>query len=111
MVLSGCAAMPPAQIGQTAGTVAGAVIAPGIGAPIGSMIGLVTGLLVQGQIDKVTEKKERKQLGDQLASGPHPPAASEMNASSQGTPTRVWVDESVRDGRMVAGHFDVRYLP
>lgn len=111
MILSGCAAMPPAQIGQTAGTVAGAVLAPGIGAPIGSMIGLVTGLLVQGQIDKVTEKKERKQLGDQLASGPNPPAAPEMSASSQGTPTRVWVDESVRDGRMVAGHFDVRYLP
>ena len=78
------------------------------------MIGLVAGMLVQGQIDKVTEKKERKQLGDQLTSGPNPPAAPEapeMSAPSQGTPTRVWIDESVRDGRMVAGHFDVRYLP
>ena len=106
---AGCAAVPPAQVGQTAGTIAGAALAPGIGAPVGAFIGMVAGMLVQGQVDKATEKRERRELGDQLRTTPA--AAGAEDSGPQGTPVRVWVDETVRQGRMVAGHFDVRYLP
>ena len=106
---SGCAGVQPAQVGQTAGTIAGAVIAPGIGAPVGALVGLLTGLVVQGHMDKVTEKRERKELGETLAAGSSPVA--EQGAPPQGEPTRVWVDETVRDGRLIAGHFDTRNIP
>ena len=106
---AGCAAVPPAQIGQTAGTLAGAAIVPGIGAPIGAVIGAMAGMLVQGQLDKATEKRERKDLGDQLRPGTADPGGGD--AAPQGTPVRVWVDETVREGRLVTGHFDVRSLP
>ena len=106
---AGCAAVPPAQVGQTAGTIAGAAIVPGIGAPIGAFIGAVAGMLVQGQMDKVTEKRERKELGGQLHSSAQPFEAEP--AAPTGSPVRVWVDETVHDGRLVSGHFDVRSLP
>ena len=106
---TGCAAVPPAQVGQTAGTIAGAAIAPGIGAPVGALIGMVAGMLVQGHVDKATETRERRELGDQLRTTPADAGAED--SSLQGTPVRVWVDEAVRQGRLVAGHFDVRYLP
>lgn len=105
---SGCAGMAPAQVGQTAGTIVGAVIAPGIGPPLGALAGLLGGMLVQGEMDKVTEKRERKTLGDQLGSrSPGPP---EETAPSRGVPTRVWVDETVQGGRLIAGHFEARSL-
>ena len=106
---SGCAAIPPAQVGQTAGTIAGAVIAPGIGAPVGALVGLLAGMVFQGEVDKGTEKRERHELGRQLAVGSNP--ASGLEQPPQGQPLRVWVDEMVQDGRLVAGHFDVAYLP
>ena len=106
LLSSGCAGVSPVQVGQTAGTVAGAAIAPGIGAPLGSLVGLMAGLLVQGQVDKVTEQRERRELGDQLASAR--PLPSIEAAQPQGPPTRVWVDETIHDGRQIAGHFDVR---
>ncbi len=108
VLVAGCSSVPPAQVGQAAGTVAGGAIVPGLGAPIGGLIGLVAGLLVQGQIDKATETHERKELGDRLASAPKktPDAAPPV----EGQPIRVWVDETVQDGRLIAGHFDVRYL-
>ena len=109
-VAAGCAAVPPAQVGQTAGTIAGMAIAPGVGAPIGAFIGAVAGMLVQGQVDKVTEKRERTELGAQLKRG-EPAAADEEPAVPTGSPVRVWVDETVHDGRLVSGHFDVRHLP
>ena len=108
-VCAGCAGVPPAQIAQTAGTIAGSAIAPGIGAPIGSLVGLVAGMLVQSQVDKVTEKRERKELGDQMATGSSA-ALPPQEPPPSGTPTRVWVDETMRNGRLVAGHFDVRDL-
>ena len=104
----GCASVPPAQVGQTAGTIAGAAIVPGIGAPIGALIGLLAGMVVQGEVDKATEHRERKELGDQLAV--RSSAASETNVPPQGQPTRVWIDETFKNGRLVAGHFDTRYL-
>ena len=108
VVVSGCAGISPSQVGQTAGTIAGAVLVPGIGAPLGALAGLLAGMVVQGEVDKATEKRERKDLGAELSGGLTPPPD---NASSpQGEPTRVWVDETVRDGRLVAGHFDVRHL-
>jgi len=107
---AGCAAMPPAQVGQTAGTIAGAAIAPGVGAPLGALVGLLAGMVVQGHVDKATEQRERKELGEQLAAGA-PSGLSPTHASTpHGQPTRVWVDEAVEDGRLIAGHFDtIRY--
>ena len=106
---AGCAGVPPAQVAQTAGTIAGSAIVPGIGAPIGSLVGLVAGMLIQGQVDKVTEKRERKELGSQMDAGASAPVLPQ-EAAPPGTPTRVWVDETVQRGRLVAGHFDVREL-
>ena len=112
VLVSGCAGLPPAQVGQTAGTIAGAVIAPGIGAPIGALVGMLAGMVVQGELDKVTEKHERRDLSKELGAGAGAVGGSSPSNSlpPQGTPVRVWVDESVHDGRRVPGHFDVRYL-
>lgn len=107
---SGCAGVSPAQVGQTAGTIAGAAIAPGVGAPFGALVGLLAGMVVQGRVDKATEKRERKELSDQLAVG-EPSPASPRVSSPQGEPTRVWVDETVQDGRLLAGRFETRVLP
>ena len=104
----GCAGISPVQVGQTAGTIAGAAVVPGVGAPIGALIGLLAGMVVQGQVDKATEVHERKDLGEELAAGRSP--TSEKTALPHGTPTRVWVDETVHNGRLIAGHFDVRSL-
>ena len=106
---SGCAGVPPAQVGQTVGTIAGSAILPGIGTTLGALVGLLTGMVVQGEMDKVTEKHERQELSDRLAAGP--PSTSAQDAPPQGESARVWVDETVHDGRMVAGHFDVRPIP
>jgi len=104
LLLSGCAGLSPAQIGQTAGIIAGGAIAPGIGAPVGALVGLLAGMIVQGHVDKVTERHERQTLGQELATGPvaDPPATPPL------AQVRVWVDETVRNGRLVPGHFDVR---
>ncbi len=110
MTLEGCAGTSAIQVGQTAGTIAGALIAPGVGAPVGNVVGLLAGLAVQDQIDKGTERRERQELGQQM-SAPQTPAADETIPSPHAQPTRVWVDEAVRDGRLVHGHFEVRYLP
>jgi len=108
LAVGGCAGVSPSQVGQTAGTVAGAAIAPGLGAPIGALVGLVAGMLVQHEVDKVTERRERQELGDRLARGV---ASGTSEASSaQGVPTRVWVDEEARNGRLIAGHFETRSL-
>ena len=106
LLFSGCAGVSPVQVGQTAGTIAGSAIAPGVGAPLGSLVGLMAGLLVQGQVDKATESRERRELGAQLASAT--PSPSVEAALPQGPPTRVWVDETVHDGRRIDGHFDAR---
>jgi hypothetical protein len=66
-------------------------------------------MVVQGEIDKATETRERQGLGEQLAAGPALASAQETSPP-QGEPTRVWVDEAVEEGRLVAGHFDVRSI-
>ena len=108
LLCAGCAGVSPAQVGQTAGTIAGAAVAPGVGAPIGALVGLLAGMVVQGHVDKVTEKRERKELGDELASGV--PSSGEGSTVLHGEPTRVWVDEAFKDGRLMAGHFEVREI-
>lgn len=109
LAVGGCAGVSPVQVGQTAGTVAGSAIAPGVGAPLGALVGLLTGMVVQGRIDQATEKRERRELGEQLARAPlQSPAAA---APAPGTPTRVWVDETVQEGRLIAGHFETRNIP
>ena len=104
---AGCAGVSPGQVAQTAGTIAGSVIAPGIGAPIGSLVGLIAGLVLQDHMDKVNEKKERVVLNDQLGGQ----GSADSAPGAQGEATRVWVDETMRDGRLMAGHFEVRTLP
>ena len=104
----GCANVPPAQVGQTAGMIAGSAIGPA-GAPLGALVGTLVGMVFQGQIDKATEHRERQELGGQLRRAPAMP--DESATAPTGTPVRVWVDETVQDGRLVAGHFDVRFLP
>ena len=108
LLCAGCAGISPAQVGQTAGTIAGAAVAPGVGAPIGALIGLMAGMVVQGHVDKVTEGRERKELGQELAAGRSP--GSEAPTLPHGSPTRVWIDEMVQNGRLIAGHFDSRSL-
>ena len=108
VVASGCAGVSPVQVGQTAGTIVGAAVIPGVGPPLGALVGLLAGMLVQGEVDKVTEKHERKTLGKELATGPSP--TQEDHTPPRGQPTRVWVDETVHKGRLIAGHFDARYL-
>lgn len=107
VLVVGCAGVPPAQVGQTAGSIAGAAIAPGIGAPIGAVIGLLAGMVVQGQVDKVTEKRERRELSHEL--GAKATSTAESGAPRQGEPVRVWVDETFQDGRLTPAHFDVQY--
>ena len=108
--LGGCAGISPSQLGQTVGTIAGSAIVPGAGAPLGALVGLLAGLLVQGKVDQVTETRERKELGDQLAVNTGS-APSDAITPPLGEPVRVWVDETVRDGRLFAGHFDTRHIP
>ena len=110
LLLSGCAGVSPTQIGQTAGTIAGSAIAPGVGAPIGALVGMLAGLVVEQQVDKVREQKERVDLSKQLQtpSAVHAPSGGEQPV---GSPTRVWVDERLENGRLIAGHFEVRPVP
>lgn len=108
-VCAGCASVPPAQLGQTLGAILGSAIAPGLGAPLGSLVGLLSGMLVQGEMDKTTERHERKALGEQLAAGS--PPGPDGSPVPTGEPTRVWVDEVVQEGRLIAGHFETRPIP
>ncbi len=106
---TGCAGVSPMQVGQTAGTIAGAAVAPGVGAPLGALVGLLAGMVFQKKADQVVEKRERSELSDQLQKGPSA-SSSEPALAPLGEPTRVWVDETLHDGRLVAGHFDVRNI-
>ncbi|MBI3087958.1 MAG: hypothetical protein HYY91_03630 [Candidatus Omnitrophica bacterium] len=116
LLLGGCSGISPTQLGQAAGTIAGAAIIPGVGAPIGTLVGTLAGLLIESQVDKVREKHERVELGKQLGGAPQvppttPPTAVGVGAQPLGEPTRVWVDEHVEEGRLLAGHFTLRTIP
>jgi len=112
VAVAGCAAMAPQQLGQVIGTVAGSVVVPGIGAPIGGLIGLLAGMVVQKKVDQVTEQHERVELGRELATAPgNGPAGADGQTPPVGTLTRVWVDETWHDGRVIAGSFQERYTP
>ena len=114
MSTTGCATMAPQQVGQVAGTIAGAAVIPGIGAPLGGLVGILAGMLFQGQVDRVTEKKERVELSQRLGTGPTDAARMEAEAARSAQPvgllTRVWVDEAWQGGRLVAGHFEQQYI-
>ena len=108
---SGCSGVSAAQVAQTVGAITGSILAPGVGAPLGALVGTLAGLVVQGQVDKSTAKRERVELGDQLATGRPPALVPEPEILPRGEPTRVWIDEMLHGGRLTAGHFDVRYIP
>ena len=109
LVLSGCGGMSPSQLGQALGTIAGSAIAPGVGTPIGALVGTLAGLVVEGEVDKGREKKERVELNQQLNGARSAKAGTETSPPG-GTPTRVWVDEQWQEGRLIAGHFESRPL-
>lgn len=112
MLLTGCAGVPPVQLGQMVGTIAGSIIVPGVGGPVGGFIGLLTGLMVQKKVDQVHEVREHRELSEQLERGSSPAANTPEAFQRQvGIPTRVWVDEQVHQGHVIAGHFDIRPLP
>ena len=110
LAATGCATLHPQALGQTIGTIAGSVVAPGIGAPVGGFIGLLTGTLLQGGFDRVLAKRERIELGEQLKTPPAGPVLAKNIVPTAGT-TRVWVDEAIRNGRIVPGHYDVWQAP
>ena len=110
MMACGCSGMTATQVGQTAGSIAGAALVPGVGAPLGTLIGTLAGLVVDGQIDKVREQKERVTLQEQLQRQGLP-RPGQVESRPLGEPTRVWVDERMDQGRLIAGHFDVRPIP
>ena len=91
------------------GTVAGAVALPGIGAPIGGLVGLLAGMVVQQEVDKKTEKRERVELGHELKTMPNAATAA-AGTELAGIPTRVWVDETFQNGRVVPGSFQERSI-
>ena len=74
--LAGCASVAPTQVGQMMGTIAGSVAAPGVGGPLGGLVGLLAGMVVQGQVDRVTERRERVELGNQMETPSSPGAAA-----------------------------------
>lgn len=105
--LVGCAGVSPTQVGHTAGSVA-AVLVPGVGV-LGPLVGTLAGLVFEQHLDKAREQRERVELGDQLQ---QPSSATSAPSSPVvGQPTRVWVDERVQQGRLIAGHFEVRPVP
>ena len=111
VLVAGCAGVSPTQLGQMIGSVAGGAIAPGVGVPLGGLIGNVAGMVVEHQVHKTREQHERVDLSRELqrptASGQGAPQSS----AALGTPTRVWVDEHLQQGRLVAGHFELRPIP
>ena len=111
VLCTGCATLHPAQVGHLVGTIAGAALAPGIGAPLGGLVGILTGSALQRGFNKANEGRERAELRQQLKR-PTTSSAPQRAGTSvlQTIPTRVWVDERVEEGRLVAGHFDVRQL-
>ncbi len=106
IISSGCATAP-AAISQTAGMLAATAGVPGLAVPVT----LLTGLLLQHHIDKTTETRERRELSDQMAGSVEAPLGSVTPGDPAGQPERVWVDETVRDGRRIAAHFDSHRLP
>ena len=103
---AGCANIMPHQAGQVVGAVVGSAVAPGIGTPIGSMLGALAGLVVQREMNRVDEKRERVELGHRVKPGDAPGAAPDAAGPPAGVLTRVWVDEMLDNGRLIAGHFD-----
>ncbi len=110
VLVSGCAAISPVQIGQTVGMIGGATAVPGLGAPVGALLGTIVGTIFQKRFDQVTEQRERKELAEQPGTPAVAISQSKPIAPPQGEPVRVWVDEVMRGGNILAGHFEVRRL-
>ncbi len=104
LAAAGCSGMTASEAGQAIGSIVGSAIAPGIGTTVGALAGTLAGLVVDEQVDKAREKKERVDLGKQLTGT----SAPQPSTPPPGQPTRVWVDEAVQGGRVLAGHFEVR---
>lgn len=109
-IVAGCSGVSPTQVGQAAGGIAGSFIVPGIGGTVGALVGTLAGLMVEGHVDKTREQHERVALGQELAASPASTPALPQDVQFSGTPTRVWVDEDARNGRLTAGHFELRPL-
>jgi outer membrane lipoprotein SlyB len=105
----GCASVSPTQAGHTAGAFIGGVILPGIGMPIGTAVGYLAGLVVEKKIDEDRDKKEKVELSQKLQD---PPESSNISSNlSAEYPGRIWIDEQVHEGKLIAGHFEERVIP
>ena len=107
--LSGCAASAT-QVGQTAGGILGSLLVPGVGTGLGSLVGTVAGLVVDDQLDKAREKKERVDLSHELKPHPSDGAVVAQRDEPVGRSARVWVDEALVNGTLMAGHFAERVI-
>lgn len=81
-------------------------MAPGIGVPMGSVLGSLAGMVIQREMNKADEKRERVELGRHVKPGD---AVEAVQAPRP--PARVWIDETLQGGRMTAGHYEVLPLP
>ncbi len=108
LLTAGCSSLSPTQVGQTIGSMAGGALLPGAGVPLGALVGTLAGMVVEKQVDKNREQKERVDLSRQLNRPADPAASQRAAAEPQGQPTRVWVDEHLDGGRLIEGHFESR---
>lgn len=125
---SGCAGMSAMESGYLLGSIAGGAAAGPAGAALGSAVGSLAGAMVAKPLEQHREKTERKELEAQLGapeagappadgSRSEPPGAAAssgrpaVGSAGGGTPARIWVDERIERGHVVAGHFEQRSIP
>jgi heme O synthase-like polyprenyltransferase len=101
----GCANISPAYACHAVGNIIGVAF----GTPLGPLGGMLAGMVLERQMDTHTENTERRKLSEALA-GPPAQAPGGAALAAAGEPVRVWVDETVQEGRTIPGHFDVRSL-
>ena len=107
---TGCASVPPSQVANAAGTVAAMAVAvtpAAPAAPLVQLLGHFGSMLIQRKEDQVTETRERRELAEQMAGS----GSILQGDPLAGEPVRVWVDETLKDGRILPGRFEVRYVP
>ena len=113
LVLTGCSSISPVQLGQTVGSIAGSAVAPGVGMPLGALVGSLAGMVFESRMDKAREHREHAELSERLGTPPaaRSAAASAVQPTAAGTPTRVWVDERYEQGKLIAGRFEWQPVP
>ena len=122
LFVPGCAygpRVPLAGIGCMAGGTSAALVAPPL-APLGALLGHQAGALIDHwlentpkarEMDRQRQSEEQPVLTEQLMTGPlmtGPLPVKDGSEVMAGRPLRIWVDEMMWNGRLVAGHFEDR---